>query len=230
MQHMKTQKGKTVHSANEPKPILVWLVDDNIQFTHILNETLKDFPVIQCTKIYTTGDALLASFSEESEFPDIILLDINMPGSSGIETLAQIRLVAPSIRVLMLTVNSEDSNIQRAVQLGAAGYLLKTASIEDIVHALQSTMQGGMPIDPFIARKVFSLFSLDVSNIEKYSLTNKEKEIIRLIIKGWTTDKIAEELHLSPNTVHSHLKKVFLKLDVHTRHALVAKALQERLI
>jgi DNA-binding NarL/FixJ family response regulator len=130
----------------------------------------------------------------------------------------------------MLTVNSEDSNIQRAVQLGAAGYLLKTASIEDIVHALQSTMQGGMPIDPFIARKVFSLFSLDVSNIEKYSLTNKEKEIIRLIIKGWTTDKIAEELHLSPNTVHSHLKKVFLKLDVHTRHALVAKALQERLI
>jgi DNA-binding NarL/FixJ family response regulator len=91
-------------------------------------------------------------------------------------------------------------------------------------------MQGGMPIDPFIARKVFSLFSLDVSNIEKYSLTNKEKEIIRLIIKGWTTDKIAEELHLSPNTVHSHLKKVFLKLDVHTRHALVAKALQERLI
>ncbi len=227
---MKTQKVKTAHSADDLKPILVWLVDDNVPFTHILNETLNDFPAIQCTKTYTNGDAMLQSFSEESEYPDIILLDINMPGSSGIETLAHIRLIAPSIRVLMLTVSSEDSNIQRAVQLGAAGYLLKTASIEAIVHALQSAMQGGMPIDPFIARKVFSLFSLDVSNIEKYALTNKEKEVIRLIVKGWTTEKVAGELRLSPNTVHSHLKKVFLKLDVHTRHQLVAKALQERLI
>ncbi|MFZ1978411.1 MAG: response regulator transcription factor [Bacteroidota bacterium] len=226
---MKKQKGKTVRPVNEPKPIFVWLVDDNTQFTHILNETLSDFPVIQCTKTYANGDTMLQSFVEESDFPDIILLDINMPGSSGIETLAQIRILAPSIRVLMLTVSLEDSNIQQAIQLGAAGYLLKTASVEEIVHALQSTMQGGMPIDPFIARKVFSLFSLDVSNVEKYSLTNKEKEVIRFIIKGWTTDKVAKELHLSPNTVHSHLKKVFLKLDVHTRHELVAKALQERL-
>ena len=227
---MKTLKGRTARPVSAVKPILVWLVDDNTQFTHILNETLNDFPVVRCTKTYTNGDTMLQSFVEEAEFPDIILLDINMPGSSGIETLAQIRLLAPSIRVLMLTVSLEDSNIQRAIQLGAAGYLLKTASVEEIVNALQATMQGGMPIDPFIARKVFSLFSLDVSNVEKYSLTNKEKEVIRFIIKGWTTDKVAEELHLSPNTVHSHLKKVFLKLDVHTRHELVAKALQERLI
>jgi two-component system NarL family response regulator len=227
---MKKTKEKTARSSKADPPISVWLVDDNRDFTNILNETLTDFPSIQCTRTFKSGNELLESFDEESDFPDIILMDVNMPGVGGIETLAQIRLLAPGTRVLMLTVNSEDANIQRAVQLGAGGYLLKTSSIEEIVCALQSAVRGGMPIDPFVARKVFSIFSMDTSNAEKYLLTEKEKEVLRLIIKGWTTEKTAGELHLSPNTVHSHIKKVFLKLDVHTRHELVAKALQERLI
>ena len=210
--------------------ISVWLVDDNQQFSYILNESLGNHPSIRCTKIFESGDKLLSYLENPQDLPDIILLDINMPGTSGIEVLAQMQIIAPELRIIMLTVNFEDDNIRRAIQLGAAGYLLKTASVDEIEQAVVAAMQGGKPIDSFVVKKIFSLFALDGKQNGSYDLTQKEKEILQLIAKGISTQQTAEQLYISPSTVHTHLKKIFKKLDVHSRHELVAKALQERLL
>lgn len=208
----------------------VWLVDDNTQFTSILCESFKHFSTVCCTHIFDTGTHLLEYLETEPELPDVVLLDINMPGISGIETLAQLRLLAPQVRVLMLTVNVQDSNIQQALNLGAVGYLLKSSSIEEIVHGIETAMKGGMPLDPFVVPRVLALLSGETQKVSEVALTSREQEIVRLLTHGLSTQKIAEELFLSEHTVRTHIKKIFQKLDVHTRQQLVAKALREKII
>jgi len=220
------------HKTTTPKTsaVTVWLVDDNGQFLWILKESLKNHPRIRCETTFNSGDKLLEYLEHPGDLPDVILLDINMPGTSGIEVLTHLQMIAPEIRVIMLTVNEEDESIRRAVHLGAAGYLLKTASVDEIERAVLSAMQGGKPIDPMIATKIFKLFSLQPQMNNAYHLTEKEKELIQIMTTGATTEQAADRLHLSPNTIHAHLKNIFKKLDVHSRYELVAKAIHEQLV
>lgn len=229
MKHKRNPESNS--DSSKQHTITVWLVDDNPQFTAILCEFFKNHSDIACTNIFSNGTAVVEHLESTTTPPDVILLDINMPGISGIETLAQVKLLAPEVRVLMLTVNSQDSTIQDAIELGASGYLLKSSSFEEIVFAIQATMKGGVPLDPLIIPKVLAALPLNTTSTSPpTNLSQREVEIIRHIVNGCSTQQIADLLYISEHTVRTHIKNIFKKLGTHTRQQLVAKVLRERIV
>ncbi len=227
---MENKKRQIPKDEKQQKTITIWLVDDNIQFTTILQESFKSHPGFCCSRIFQSGNEVLNYLENDVEPPNVILLDINMPGISGIETLAQLKLITPETHVLMLTVNLQDENIQHALELGASGYLLKSSSVDEIVHSIDVALKGGIPLDPFVVPRVLALLNNQDCNKQQTVLTEREREIVQLIANGLSTQQIAEKLFLSEHTVRTHIKKIFQKLDVHTRHHLVSKAIREKII
>jgi DNA-binding NarL/FixJ family response regulator len=173
---------------------------------------------------------MLENLLSEPEWPHVLLLDINMPAINGLKLLPKIKNIAPNIPVIMLTVNEQDESIRKAIDLGANGYLLKTSSLVEITRAVKYALQGGIPMDPVVIRKMLAMFTVEPAIIKNYMLTTQEQNILSLMVQGKTTPEVAELLCLSRHTIVTHLKNVYLKLDVHTRHELVAKVLKEKLL
>jgi len=211
-------------------PISFWVVDDNEQYCIVLQEALRGNAEVKCQRIFHNGVDVLRALNEEKELPSVILLDISMPRLNGLEVLEQIRKKSLDISIIMLTVNEEEMNVRRALELGATGYILKTSSINDVINAILVASIGGMPMDPMIIRKIVKLFAATLKTPESYNLSSKEFEVLQLITEGMNDLEIANKLYISPHTVHTHIKSIFQKLDVHTRHELVAKAFREHLL
>ncbi len=211
-------------------PATIWLVDDNEQFCIVFKAATHASLDIRCTQTFDDGNVLLEKLLAEPEWPCIILLDINMPAINGLKVLPKIKNIAPNLPVIMLTVNEQDESIRKAIDLGANGYLLKTSSLKEITHAVKYALQGGVPIDPVVIRKMLAMFATEPAIMKNYTLTGQEQNILALLVKGKTTPEVADELCLSRHTIATHLKNVYLKLDVHTRHELVAKVLTEKLL
>jgi DNA-binding NarL/FixJ family response regulator len=150
--------------------------------------------------------------------PDIILMDIDMPVVNGIQGLQMIRPVFPSINVLMLTVFEENEQIFRAIQSGASGYLLKNSSLEDIIQAIHTVYEGGAPLSPYVAKKILAFHSnsTNLKNEWLDKLTPREQEVLQLLADGHSVKIIADKLFLSQNTILSHLKRIYHKLEVHS--------------
>ncbi len=161
--------------------------------------------------------------------PDVILLDVELPGQNGIEAVKVIKSVAPSTRVVMLTAFDDHDKIFRALCAGASGYLLKTSPVERIVEGIQEAVRGGAPFTPQVAQKVLKMFSKLGQPERDYGLTGREQKIIELMTKGLIKKEIADTLDLSYHTVDTHLRNIYTKLHVHSRTGAVAKALNERL-
>jgi DNA-binding NarL/FixJ family response regulator len=162
--------------------------------------------------------------------PDVILMDIELPGVDGIEGVQKVKSVAPSIQVIMLTVFDEDEKIFRAICAGASGYLLKSTSPDRIIEALKEIVTGGAPINSHIARRVLDMFAHIAAPKGKYDITPAEKRILGLLVEGEPKKQIAHRLGVSFFTVDSHLRNIYTKLQVHNQTGAVAKALKERLL
>ncbi len=163
--------------------------------------------------------------------PDLVLMDIDMPGVNGIEGLKIITKEFPHIQVIMLTVFDDDQYVFNSICFGAKGYLLKKSNPEKIVAALFETMEGGSPMSPGIARKVLQAFSISQSpRNEEYNLTPREQDMLRSLVAGNSYKLIAADLHISINTVRQYIRKVYDKLQVHSMNEAVAKAIQENII
>jgi two-component system, NarL family, nitrate/nitrite response regulator NarL len=217
-------------SNEQLSPANIWLVDDNEQFCIVFTAATRTSPDIRCTRTFDDGNIMLENLLSEPEWPHVLLLDINMPAINGLTLLPKIKDIAPQIPVIMLTVNAQDESIRKAIDLGANGYLLKTSSLGEITRAVKYALQGGIPMDPVVIRKMLAMFTMEPAIIKNYMLTAQEQNILSLMVQGKTTPGVAEELCLSRHTIVTHLKNVYLKLDVHTRHELVAKVLKEKLL
>ena len=167
---------------------------------------------------------------DDGAVPEIILLDIGLPGMSGIEGIAPIHARSPSTQVLMLTVHKDSDNVFEALCAGASGYLLKPASPARIVEAIEDVRRGGAPMSPQIARKVLDMFTHLAVRPKDYGLSQREREVLHLLVDGLTQKRIAERLFLSEHTINTHIRNIYAKLHVHSRSGAVAKALRERLI
>ncbi|MBL7944334.1 MAG: response regulator transcription factor [Flavobacteriales bacterium] len=164
--------------------------------------------------------------------PDVVLMDIQMPKSDGIEGLKIIRKVSPQTLVVMQTVFEDDEKVFTCLQNGAAGYLLKKAPPEKIIEGIRDVYYGGAPITPSIAARILDYFKKP--EVEKkpqdYGLTDREKEILGYLVKGLSYKMIAGELDLSFHTVNNHVRKVYEKLQVHSQSEAVGKTLRENLL
>lgn len=156
--------------------------------------------------------------------PDLVLMDIDMPEVNGIEGARLIRNNFPDITVLMQTIFEDEVNIFNAIQAGAHGYILKSATTSKLLDAITESLEGGAPMSPLIAKKVVDAFRNNVSDKnEMLELTEKEKEILSLLAKGLSYKLIANECDLSFHTVNSHIKKIYEKLHVNSALEAVSK-------
>lgn len=209
--------------------ITVWLVEDNTTFRNTVMRALDLEEGFQCLGGFTSCEDALAALAHRPA-PRAVLLDVGLPGMSGIEGIALLRERAPGAAIIVLTVFEDEEKIFRAICAGAAGYLLKTAPVEDIARAIRDALAGGAPMNGRIARRVLDMFARFAPARGDYGLTARETQILEAMVKGKTKKEIAALLDLSFHTVDTHLRNIYQKLEVNTRTGAVAKALKEKLV
>jgi DNA-binding NarL/FixJ family response regulator len=207
----------------------VWIVEDDERFGNQLSQLIGLSKVFVCEKVLTNCEDALAALQLDVP-PDVILMDIGLPGMSGIEGIRHVKAIVPSVEVVMLTVFEDTDNIIRSIGAGASGYLHKGASLDEIVDSLKSMLRGGAPINPQIARRVLDMFSRVAAPPTDYGLTSREKEVLSLLVDGLSKKQIAGKLFVSFNTVDKHVRNIYDKLEVQTRSGAVAKVLKEHLL
>ncbi|MFT3980236.1 MAG: response regulator transcription factor [Ferruginibacter sp.] len=161
--------------------------------------------------------------------PGLVIMDIDMPGMSGIQGVKKIKEIFPQVKIVMHTVFEDDSRIFDSICAGADGYLLKNTSPAKLLDSLREVMDGAVPMSPFVAQRVFQHFrTKDV--VPDYNLTNREKEILELLVKGSSYKMIASDLKISVDTVKKHLQNTYHKLHVSCGTEAVAKAIRQKIV
>jgi DNA-binding NarL/FixJ family response regulator len=216
-------------AMNTPGSHTLWIVEDDDRFGTQLCQLINMSSMFYCDRVYRSCEPLLVALKEDVP-PDIILMDIGLPGIDGIEGVRRIKLITPVVQVIILTVFEDSDSIVDAIEAGAAGYLLKGSSLEAIVCSLENILDGGAPINPLIARKILELFGRISSPTGDYGLTTREKEVLSQLVEGMTKKQIAERLFVSYNTIGKHVSNIYMKLHVQNRGSAVAKTLRERLV
>lgn len=212
--------------------VSVWLIEDNTAYRTTMARAIERMKPLSCPRDFPSFERAEKAF-EGPDKPDVLLLDVGLPGLDGIHALERIRVLSPETKVLILTVFDDPDKIFAAICAGASGYLLKTASIVEIAEAIRQVKEGGAPMHPKVARRVLDRFSMLAGQREgsaDYNLTDREREILNFLVKGATKKEIAVELGVSVHTVTTHLRRVYEKLHVTKNAAAVAKALRERLV
>jgi DNA-binding NarL/FixJ family response regulator len=207
----------------------VWLIEDHKTYGKRLMRALNRLADIRCAQHFTAcEDAFTALPLHDA--PQVLLLDVELPGVSGIDGIARLRTLAPRVAIVILTVFEDDDKIFRAICAGAAGYLLKSGSVEDIARAIRTAAAGGSPINPTIARRVLEMFSKANPPARDYGLTPREQEILQLLVQGKTIKEAAAALEIGYYTADEYIRSVYEKLQVHSRGSAIAKAVQEGLV
>jgi DNA-binding NarL/FixJ family response regulator len=179
--------------------------------------------------VYDCGNCDSAASVARMYEPDVVLMDIDMPGTSGIDGVKQIKEARPQTAVVMYTVFEDDEKLFACLCAGANGYLLKKTPPAHLFDAIEEVIEGGAPMSPSIARKVIASFSKKTSDL-KYNLSARELEVLHLLLKGHSSKVIASTLFISFETVRSHLKNIYHKLHVNCGKEAIAKVLNERII
>jgi two-component system NarL family response regulator len=215
-------------------PIRVLIVDDHALFRRGLIQVLLGEEGIEVVGEGEDGEDAVRK--AEELVPDVILMDVRMPRVSGIEATRRLAEVLPAARILMLTVSDEEDDLYEAIKAGAAGYLLKEISIEEVADAVRAVMQGQTLITPSMASKLIQEFNnLARRAEERYSfpspkLTDRELDTLKLVAQGLTNREIGEELSISENTVKNHVRNILEKLHLHSRMEAVMYAVKENLL
>jgi DNA-binding NarL/FixJ family response regulator len=207
-------------------PISIILFDDNDRLRESLVYLLNN----------TEGFKVLADYSGCNDAasatrvykPDVVLMDIDMPGEGGINGVKMIKEVMPLTAIIMFTVFEDDDKLFQCLCAGADGYLLKKTHPGKLFEAIQDVMAGGAPMSPSIARKVLSSFKHSKST--QYNLTPRELDVLQLLIKGYSSKMIAAELKISFDTARSHLKNIYTKLHVNCGKQAISKVLTEHIL
>lgn len=206
--------------------IQVAVVEDDKQIRKNLISLLNDSPGFKCIAAYDDAESALAGLPSVN--PDVVLMDINLPEMSGIECVRNIKIKIPELLIIMLTVYEDTRKIFSSLEAGAVGYLLKSSHPDQILQAINEVMSGGSPMSAQIARKVVQSFhKLKSVESEIFKLTEREREILDLLAKGFLYKEIADKLFISHDTVHNHLRRIYEKLHVRSRTEAVVKYMQQ---
>jgi len=208
----------------------VIIIEDNELLRDSLKEAINKSSSINCSNAFGSGEAALEFIESEELVPDIILLDIGLPGMSGIELIPELKKLSPSSKIIIITIHDDDENVFNAICAGASGYLLKDLSSNGIVNSISEVMNGGAPMNSHIAKKVLNMFRDQNVKSSGYSLSDREKEILALLVDGLSKKHIAEKIFLSYHTVDSHIRNIYAKLEVHSRSSAISKAIREKLL
>ena len=219
-----------------PDPIRVLIVDDHALFRRGLEMVLAEEPDIELVGEASDGTEAVAKAGEA--LPDVVLMDIRMPKSSGIEACRAMKEVAPSAKIVMLTISDEEEDLFEAIRAGASGYLLKDIPYDEVADVVRAVHGGQSLINPSMAAKLLTEFAAlakrdgeeRVQEVPAPKLTDREMEVLRLVARGMNNRDIAKELFISENTVKNHVRNILEKLQIHSRMEAVMIAVRENLI
>jgi len=204
--------------------IKVSIVEDNAQFRSTLGNVINRSEGFKCIGQYGSAEEALEEIPKN--VPDVVLMDINLPGMNGVECVARLKKLCPDTQIVMLTVYEDTDNIFNALKAGATGYLLKRTTREELLEAIRDVYRGGSPMTTHIARKVVQSFQKMESSSPTEALTAREQEVLECLAKGFLYKEIADKLGISYETVRTHIRRIYEKLQVRSRTEAVAKFLK----
>ena len=216
-------------SDGRTAPINVAIIEDHREFRDYLTALISGTEGFECIGSFRSVEDALPKVN--AHVPDVILLDIGLPGMNGIEGIRLLKERHPEVLFLTLTVHDDDERIFDALCAGASGYLLKKTQPAQLVESVKEAANGGAPMSPEVARRVVKLFR-DIRPPERadYNLTPHEVRILKLLVEGHNYRTAAAKLGVAPTTINFHLQNIYQKLQVHSKTEAVAKALRNRLI
>lgn len=209
--------------------IRVAVFEDNVSLRRTLESLIESTPGLYFAGGF--GDCRNVIGDLESSRPDVVIMDIGLPGINGIEATVGIKTRFPGIDVLILTVYEDDQRVFQAICSGASGYLLKKMPASQIVSAIRSVRQGGAPMSPGVAKRVLSLLRGSVTPPpNSCALTERERDVLVGLVDGLTYQQIADRTFISLDTVRTHVRHIYEKLHVHSKSEAVARAIREGLV
>jgi DNA-binding NarL/FixJ family response regulator len=210
-------------------PTSISIVEDNDKLRGTLAKVISRADGFKCVSDYGSAEDALADLPKIK--PDVVLMDINLPGMNGVECVRKLKIILPATQVMMLTVYEDTDNIFNALAAGANGYMLKRTPAKELLAAIHEMLRGGSPMTTHIARKVVLSFQKSAAASAKTAgelseLSDREQQVLDLLAQGLIYKEIAEKLGISYETVHTYIRRIYEKLQVRTRTEAVAKFLQ----
>jgi len=208
-------------------PITISIVEDNDKLRGTLAKVIGRAEGFRCVSDYATAEDALAALPKVK--PEVVLMDINLPGMNGVECVRKLKAGQPQVQVMMLTVYEDTENIFNALAAGANGYMLKRTPAKELIEAIHEVHRGGSPMTAHIARLVVQSFQKPVAAPAAgglSELSEREQQVLDLLTQGLIYKEIAEKLGISYETVHTYIRRIYEKLQVRTRTEAVAKFLQ----
>ena len=206
--------------AAKSKSVVV--VEDDRGLREQLVKILETAPDVKCVGAYVSAEEALPKIL--GNHPDVVLMDIKLPGMSGIQCVAEIKKVAPEMQIIMVTVYEDSERIFRALKAGANGYLVKSSPPEQLLEAIRDVYKGGAPMSSHIARKVVKHFHLMGPHVDKAeNISPREREVLELLSQGFIYKEIADQLDIGAETVRTHVKNICQKMHVRSRLEAVAR-------
>lgn len=209
------------------RKIQVMLVEDNPEYREVIHIAFLDQPDIELMCQFGTAEIAIRTLADpkQSSSPDLILLDMRLPGMDGLDALPQLREQAPKAKVIILTQSDHPQDVVRAITLGASGYLLKSATLDEIIDGVQTVMGGGASLDKSVAKYLLDAMQTNAAKArEQELLTQRELEIIGLLAEGFVKKEIAKHLGIGYSTVDTHVAHIYEKLDVSNAPAAIHQA------
>ena len=204
--------------------INVGLVEDDDDIRQLMSFLINSSPGYSCVQAYESCEQAIEAFVLNT--PDLVLMDIDLPGMSGIEGVGLLKEKLPDLNIVMLTIHEDEEAVFDSLCAGAVGYLVKGLPPVELLDAIKETHKGGAPMSPAIARKVIRSFQPNLPS----PLSVREKEVLQKLCNGDNYKTIASALFISTNTVKAHIKNIYTKLNVNTRAEVVSKAIRKKLI
>lgn len=208
----------------QKRPIHIAIIEDDDEIRQTLALIIKGTNGFFCSATFPDSESALTQIKDL--VVDVMLVDIELPGITGIEAVSKIKQLKPDVDCLMLSIRQDDEAVFNSIRAGAAGYLLKDTPPAEILRAIEEVHQGGAPMSMQIARRVLQSFYPTQTS----PLSGRETEILQLLSEGLNYRSIAEKIFLSPHTIKSHIKNIYAKLHVHSRAEAVKKAIKDKLI
>lgn len=214
--------------ANHGTPSSVWIVEDNRDYRDTVLTLIDLADDLVSPRGFGSGEELVKHLNQNFA-PDLIIVDIGLPGMTGIEVVRRVRHRSPNTRLMMLTIHEDSGRIFDAICAGACGYLLKTAKPDEILSGIREALKGGAPMTPEIARRVLDLVAQKHKPAWDYSLTDRELEVLQELVNGKTKKRIGEALFVTEHTIDTHLRNIYAKLHVRSQVEAAVKAVSEGL-
>jgi len=218
-------------TTTDSEPLRVWLLEDHDAFRRTVLRLLSHTSDMRAEHAFGSAEALMEQLNAgDTPPPHVLLLDLGLPGMSGLDVIREVTQRLPECRIIVLTVFEDEEKISQALTTGACGYLLKTAEPHEITGTIRQAAEGGTPMSSRVARSLIDILARLTQPATHVDLSPREREMLKCLVDGLTNKEIATHMDVSIHTVDSYARTLFTKLKVRSRASAVARALKDRLV